>query len=190
VTDLAPAAARLTALLDDLPDTALDAPTPCGVPVAGVLAHLVMLSEAFRAAAAKEPGQGPPPAEPPALPADWRTVLPRRLDALVTAWRDPAASEGETTAGGLAMAGAEAGVVALDELVLHGWDLAAALGRPYTPDAADTAAVLGFTAQMASPEGVPGLFGPAVAVPADAPDFHRALGNAGRDPDWRPGRAD
>ncbi|WP_214408170.1 maleylpyruvate isomerase N-terminal domain-containing protein, partial [Pseudonocardia lacus] len=75
--DLAPAARRVADLAAAVPDERLTAPTPCaGVPVAGLLSHLLSLSGAFARAAAKAPDQGPPPAEPPPLPADWRTALP------------------------------------------------------------------------------------------------------------------
>ena len=187
VPDLEPAAHRVVALLDGVPDAALDAPTPCAdTPVAGLLDHLMGLAEGLRASAAKEPDQGGPQAAAANLDPDWRTVLPKRLDALVAAWREPAAGEGTTSAGGVEMPAVEIAAVTLNELVMHGWDLARATGQPYEPDAADVAAILPFLEAFGSPEGVPGLFGPAVAVPADAPAFDRALGLAGRDPAWRP----
>jgi uncharacterized protein (TIGR03086 family) len=80
------------------------------------------------------------------------------------------------------------GVVALDELVLHGWDLARATGQPFKPDPTSTATVLAFTTEMAKPEHAAhrkGLYGPVVPVPEDAPPFDRALGFAGRDPKWK-----
>jgi uncharacterized protein (TIGR03086 family) len=77
-------------------------------------------------------------------------------------------------------------VVALNELVVHGWDLAVATGQPYRADAESVPACLGFVAPMARPEGTPGLFGPPVPVPADAPDLDRLLGLSGRDPAWSP----
>ena len=49
---------------------------------------------------------------------------------MAEAWQDPAAWEGMTAAGGVDLRGEVAGVVALDELVIHGWDLAKAIGRP------------------------------------------------------------
>ena len=52
-----------------------------------------------------------------------------RLDQLAEAWADPAAWEGLTEAGGLTMPAEVAGTVALDEVVLHGWDLARATGQ-------------------------------------------------------------
>ncbi len=79
--------------------------------------------------------------------------------------------------------------VALDEVVLHGWDLARATVQPFEVDPVSTEVVLGFTSAMTAPEeaaGREGLFGPVVPVPDDAPAFDRALGNAGRDPHWRP----
>ena len=94
-----------------------------------------------------------------------------------------------TEAGGVRMPAEQMGAVALDELVLHGWDLARATGQQFTCDPANTAAVLAFTSASAHPEqaaGREGLFAPVVDVPADAPSFDRALGFAGRDPAWTP----
>ena len=185
VPDLEPAARRVAALLVGVPAAALGAPTPSDIPVAALLDHLMGLTEAFRAAAAKEPQRGAPHASADDLGPDWRSVLPTRLDALVAAWREPAAAEGTATAGGVEMPAPQMAVVALDELVLHGWDLARATGQPYAPDPADVTAIRGFVESF-GPEGTPGLFGPAVPVPDDAPAFDRVLGRTGRDPGWRP----
>jgi uncharacterized protein (TIGR03086 family) len=185
--DLGSAAAGVAALLPGVRDDALDAPTPCvGISVAVLLSHLYGLSEAFRGAAEKEPDPGPPPADPGPLAPDWRTSLPARLDALAEAWRKPDAREGSTAAGGLEMPATEAGLVALDELVLHGWDLARATGQPYEVDPASLVACMEFVTAAARPEGVPGLFGPPVPVPEDAPALDRLVGLSGRDPSWRP----
>lgn len=79
-------------------------------------------------------------------------------------------------------------MVALDELVLHGWDLARGTGQPFACDPASTHACFAFTSQSAEPgqeAGREGVFGPVVDVPADAPMFDRALGFSGRDPAWK-----
>ena len=187
VPDLEPAARTLVTLLDGVPDAALDAPTPCAdTPVAGLLDHLMGLSEGLRASAAKEPDHGAPKASADTLDPRWRTVLPKRLDALVAAWREPAAGEGLTSAGGVQMPAADIAVVTLDELVLHSWDLARATGQPYEPEPADITTIMRFLESFGSTEGTPGLFGPAVPVRDDAPAFDRALGLSGRDPGWRP----
>ena len=80
------------------------------------------------------------------------------------------------------------GAVALDEVSVHGWDLARATSQDYRLDDATVQAVLAFTTESATPENAPmrdGIFGPVVEVPADAP-WDRAMGLAGRDPGWRP----
>lgn len=85
------------------------------------------------------------------------------------------------------------GVVALDELVVHGWDLARATGQPFTADPASLRESLGFAASMSEPgqeAGREGLYGPVVRVPDDAPDLDRLLGFAGRDPRWTPGQTE
>ena len=197
VIDLGAAAREVASLLDGVTDDQLAGPTPCpDYPVAALLDHLMGLSLAFTWAARKTTATGggseesrPGLATAEHLDPQWRILLPRRLGELVDAWRDPTAWEGITEAGGVRMPAELMGVVALDELVLHGWDLARASGQPFTCDAASTAAVLAFTSASAQPEqaaGRAGLFGPVVDVPADAPALDRALGFAGRDPAWTP----
>jgi uncharacterized protein (TIGR03086 family) len=194
--DLEPAAREVVRLLYGITDDRLGDPTPCADrPVAALLDHLMGLSLAFTWAARKttttegggNPGRGEASAEH--LDPDWRTILPGRLLKLAKAWRDPKAWEGVTEAGGVRMPAEQMGVVALDELVLHGWDLARATGQLFTCDPASVDAVLAFTRESAQPEHAAsreGLFGPVIDVPEDAPAFDRALGFAGRDPAWTP----
>ncbi|MPZ88910.1 MAG: TIGR03086 family protein [Nitriliruptorales bacterium] len=191
--DLGVAAQQVMTLVAGTRDDQLADTTPCpDYTVGELMDHIIGLTLAFRLAALKAslddgaaPGQS---GSAPELPSDWRERLPRQLDALVAAWRDPAAWEGETTAGGVTMPAAEMGVVTLDELVLHGWDLAQATGQPFHCNPVHVEAVLGFTTAVAEagPEAREGLFGPPVDVPPDAPAFDRALGLAGRDPAWTP----
>lgn len=199
VLDLAPAARQVKSLLANVSDDQLGAPTPCEeVSVGDLLDHLLGLTVAFRDAATKSIDLPPPggdrtqgPGRPSAnnLPDDWRDLLSRRLDDLVAAWRDPEAWQGMTAAGGLALPGHVAGLVALDELVLHGWDLARGVGQPFECDPASTEACFRFTSAASEPGREAereGLFGPVVEVPDGAPLFDRALGLSGRDPSWRP----
>ncbi|WP_017591701.1 TIGR03086 family metal-binding protein [Nocardiopsis potens] len=189
--DLAAAAEQMAAVAAGIGEDDLASPTPCaGSTVGDLLAHVLMLTLAFRLAAEKKPApvEGPPPEPSIAdLPPDWRRVLPERLDDLVAAWRDPAAWQGRTTAGGVDLAGGEAGVVALNELVLHAWDLASATGLPYRCAPEDARACLAFAMSVPDdPQARQGLFGPRVPVPEGAPDFDRLLGFSGRDPSWSP----
>ena len=192
--DLDPAVQELIRLVDGVGDDQLADPTPCEhTSVAGMLDHLCGLTLAFTWAARKnrpaDAGDGTPRADAAQLDPEWRSVLPARLRELADAWRDPSAWEGEAMAGGVTMPGAVLGVVAVDELVMHGWDLARGTGQSFRCDPASAEAVLAFTTDAAKPENAAnreGLFGPVVEVSDDAPAFDRALGLAGRDPGWTP----
>jgi uncharacterized protein (TIGR03086 family) len=93
-----------------------------------------------------------------------------------------------TMAGGVDLPGDIAGLVALDEVVVHGWDLARATGQAFDPGDEATAAVHAFLAESRA-DGAPSpIFGPVVAVPDDAPLLDRAIGLSGRDPRWPQGQ--
>jgi uncharacterized protein (TIGR03086 family) len=190
--DFAGATHAVAALVCAVTDEDLGRPTPCpGTDVAALLDHLAGLTLAFTAAARHEaaPGaDGPPDVDGARLDPEFRTSIPAALAELAEAWRDPDAWTGTTRAGGVDLPGEVAGLVALDEVVVHGWDLAVATGQRYEAPAPAVDAALGFVAPTAAeaPQGTPGLFGPVVAVPEDAPVLDRLLGLTGRDPGWRP----
>jgi uncharacterized protein (TIGR03086 family) len=189
--DLHPAAERMTQLIEATPDEALGAPTPSGCSVETLIDHISGFARAFVAAAAKDLGEltaQPGAAESVDLEPGWRGRLAEELVALATAWDAPDAWEGMTQAGGVDLPGDVAGGVALDELVVHGWDLARATGQPYDCDAETLGAVEAMVREWrADDDGeIPGLFGPVVPVPAGEPPLHQVLGLTGRDPAWSP----
>ncbi|MFW6597445.1 TIGR03086 family metal-binding protein [Propionibacteriaceae bacterium Y2011] len=188
--ELRPATTTVADLVRGVADDDLDRPTPCPeMPVRGLLGHLHGLSVAFADAARKV--DGPTTSTPPDpsrlhLPDDWRTTIPEALAALAEAWAAADAWTGMTQAGGQQMPGEVAGMVALDEVALHGWDLAVATGQAYHVDADTAAAVEQFCDGIgADPAERNGLFGARVPVAGDAPLWDRALGLSGRDPAWQ-----
>ncbi|MGP3690144.1 TIGR03086 family metal-binding protein [Streptomyces sp. IBSNAI002] len=188
--DLGPQARIVAGLVAGVPDARLDGPTPCpDYAVGDLLGHLTGLVVAFRDAGRKDLGpttDTDPGAAAPSLPAGWREELPRTLGELAEAWHDPAAWTGMTRAGGLDLPGGIAGAVAVDELVVHGWDLARATGQEYAPDQAALRASHAFLLASVEDEGRSEIFGPVVPVPDDAPLLDRTIGLSGRDPHWTP----
>jgi uncharacterized protein (TIGR03086 family) len=192
--DLMPAARRLADLIAHVPENQLDAPTPCPAYTVGDLVdHVGGAALAFTGAATKDMGEATsqgPSGDASRLGDDWRTRIPRDLITLAEAWRDPDAWTGMTKAGGVELPGEVAGLVALDEAAVHGWDIAVATGQAYECDQASLEAVHGFVAQFSAPgqeAAREGLFGAAVDVPEDAPLLDRVIGLTGRDPSWSPG---
>ena len=189
--DLRPAATRLGALVAAVPDEALANATPCpDYSLGDLLDHVGGLALAFTAAATKtfgeDGGQGPS-GDASRLEDGWRERIQSDLEGLAEAWRAPEAWEGMTRAGGIDLPGDVAGVVALDELVVHGWDVARASGQDFTSDEASLEAVHGFVSQFSGPgqeAAREGLFGPEVAVPEAAPLVDRVIGMTGRQPGW------
>lgn len=191
--DLGPQTRIVARLAAGVPDARLTDPTPCPeYTVGNLLGHLAGLALAFRDAAHKDLGtttDTSPGAAAPSLPAGWREELPRVLGELAGAWRDPAAWTGMTRAGGVDLPAEIAGVVAVNELVIHGWDLARATGQEYAPDPAALDASYAFLLETAKEEGGDGgIFGPVVPVADHAPLLDRAVGLSGRAPGWTGGR--
>jgi uncharacterized protein (TIGR03086 family) len=149
--DIGPAVIRVSGLLLGVTDDQLNARTPCEKSSLGdLIDHVGGLShDASR------------------LGAEWRERISASLGALADAWRDPAAWEGMTSAGGVDMPGEVAALVALDEVVVHGWDIARASGQPYDVDPGLIEACMGFVEPFSRPgheAGREGLYGPVVPV--------------------------
>ena len=185
--DFGPQTAEVARIVAGVRDDQLCHPTPCTeLNVAAVLDHLVGLTVAFREAAEKVPQPPGPFPDAANLADDWRSRLPQQLDALAAAWRDPGAWEGMTTIAGMELPGSAVGVIALNEVLLHGWDLAAASGQEYRADSVSAQACLEYGAEFArtTPQFRDQIYAPVVPVPEDAPLLDRLLGQAGRDPGW------
>jgi len=71
------------------------------------------------------------------------------------------------------------------ELVLHGWDVGQATGRPAAVPPALVGALLLRAPTVLTDAARPGLFGPAVVPGARATDLDRLVGLFGRTPRWR-----
>ncbi|MGH9132923.1 MAG: TIGR03086 family metal-binding protein [Ilumatobacteraceae bacterium] len=188
--DLGPATRRMADLVANVPDGMLDAPTPCPAYSLGdLLEHVGGLALAFTAAATKTglDDTQARPGDASRLGDGWRARIPGDLAKLAEAWRDPAAWTGMTSAGGIEMPGEIAGLVALNEVVVHGWDVAKAAGQPYDGDTASLEATRELVAQFGESDresGPTAAFGPVVEVPDHATLLDRVIGLNGRDPQW------
>ncbi|RKN43177.1 TIGR03086 family metal-binding protein [Streptomyces hoynatensis] len=191
--DLTPLARRVAGLLDGVAEECFAAPTPCArYRVADLLRHLLGLTVAFRDAARKafgpttQAGPADPDAPFPAVTGDWRGRLRYQLDELAAAWREPGAWQGETQAGGVTLPAGLAGRFALNELLLHGWDLARATGQPFECDEESAGVALALLSGLDEAARARAGFGPALGIPAGATPLDRVVALGGRRPGWTP----
>jgi uncharacterized protein (TIGR03086 family) len=185
--DFVPATATMRELVASLTDEDLTARTPCDrYAVGDLVEHIGGLASAFAGAARKQPTPGSEEGgsgDASRLEPGWRDRIDHDLADLAEAWRDPAAYEGETAAGGIEMPGPIAASVALNEIVVHGWDLATALGRPFEARDEDVAACMAFAEPFSVPESADqrgDAFGPVLPVSDDASPLEKLLGMMGR----------
>lgn len=196
-TDPQHAKALLAPVLDalagvvEVDDAALGRPTPCDRYAVAELRDHVLGWLQFFAAAMADPARTASRLDPDAYRAqdDSRPAadVVRTAAATLLGGIDAGALTGRVTVSQSQMDGPAVAAMALGEYLVHGWDLATALGRPWRPadDACEVARE--FFGQIVAPEyrgGDGGFFGEEVAVPADAPALNRLLGFAGRDPAW------
>jgi uncharacterized protein (TIGR03086 family) len=198
--DFGPATATMRRLVLGTSDDQLGDPTPCSkYSVGDLIDHISGLTLAFTGAAHKRPVPGAEhgaangnEGDASRLEAGWRLRIARDLEVLAESWRNPAAYEGDTMAGPVELAGAEAAVVALNEVVVHAWDLAAATCQRYAADPAALELCIGFASPFSTPEMAEArgdAFGPVIDVPEDAPALDRLLGMMGRSASWRAAHA-
>ncbi|MGF1426693.1 TIGR03086 family metal-binding protein [Kitasatospora sp. LaBMicrA B282] len=153
--------------------------TPCEqFTVAELLGHVGQVLASSERAARKQPQSDA--AAGPATPAEVAEAA-RRAAA---AWAEPAAYQGTTEFGPGEMPADFAAAVTLQELALHGWDLARATGQPFGAGEEAAKAVLSVVQQLAGTARANGGYGRPVAVPDGAGPFHRALAASGRNPGW------
>ena len=184
------AAQRMATVVAGVDDAALTDPTPCtDYSIAALLDHIDGFVTAFTAAGTRtDTGASGPPGAGSAehLRDDWRTALPAGLDALVAAWQADDAYEGMLSAGGITMPADSVAVVAIEELVVHGWDLARATGRPYGATPAELAVIDDFFGQF-GPDQRGDTYGPECDAGGTASAMDRAIARSGRDPEWSSG---
>lgn len=185
--DLGPATSTLADLVASVGDEQLTLRTPCTeYSVGDLVDHVGGLAVAFTGAARKQPVPGSEQGgsgDASRLEAGWRDRIAADLVELAEAWREPAAYQGMTAAGGIDLPGEVAAAVALNEVVVHGWDLATALGRPYDVTDADVEACLTFARPFSTPETAADrgtAFGAVLPVPAGATPLVELLALLGR----------
>lgn len=181
--DLGSAAYDLSRLVSGVRDDDLLRVTPCADwTVSDLLAHVHVFATVFVANAQKQA-----PSFPASLVEDWRTAIPARLDELASAWRADSAWQGRVSVGGIEMAAADNAVVAIEELTVHGWDLARATGQELVVDDGRLHEIERFFDLFGSgTESGDGPFGPQATAPKDATLLQLTLARTGRDPLWTP----
>lgn len=183
-TDIAPAIAEFATALAQVAASVRDdqfgARTPCEkFTAAELLAHLGWVLPSSERAARKEP-QTPADSQSPPDPA----AVAEAARRVAAAWSDPAAYGGITAFGPGNMPAGLAAVITLQELALHGWDLARATGQAFEASETSGRAALEAVNQLAPNARTNGSYGPPFTTSAPAPAFQQALADSGRDPGW------
>lgn len=182
------AAARVSDLVEAVPADRWDRSTPCeGWTVRDVVNHLTVehlwVPRLLAGETLDDVGDdyaGDVLGEDPA--GSWRHAI----TGSVLAWgdvedegREIVLSKGSTTL-------TEYAHQMLVDLVVHGWDLAAALELPHHPVAEAVHEATAYERpRVADGQGVPGIFGPPVPTGSVDP-LDQLVAMLGRDPDWRP----
>ena len=183
MTDAADAAARTVANVDA---GQFGWPTPCtDWDVRTLLNHLIVWTSYSLEARAHGDSVGQDVidrdfAADPGFAADYRAQLDRAL----TAWSDPATWERSLDVMGSPMPAADVAALNIAEMVLHGWDLAAATGQAYTVSEPAAAAALHAVEANAELFRQYKGFAEPVEVPPGASVLDRVLAASGRDPAW------
>ena len=185
MTNAADAAARTVAHVDA---GQFGEPTPCTEwDVRALLNHLILWTSYSLAARAEGESVGQDLmdrdfAADPGFAADYRAQLDRAL----AAWADPATWKRSLDMMGSPTPSADVAALNIAEMVLHGWDLAAATSQVYAVGAPAAAAAMRAVEANADLFRQYKGFAEPVEVPPTASTLDRLLALSGRDPAWTP----
>jgi uncharacterized protein (TIGR03086 family) len=186
--ELADAAGATALVVDNVTPAEFAGPTPCDEwDVQALLNHVILWSSHSLERRAHGESVAPELMERDfAAAPDFARAYRAQLDRALAAWADPAVWDRELDVMGAKTAAADVGALMIAEMVLHGWDLAAATGQDYA--VSDRAAEAALGAVEANAELYRQYKGFADPVPtaAGAPILDRVLALSGRDPAWRP----
>jgi len=183
--EMSATAAITEAVVWKITDEQLSWWTPCaGYDVSDLLNHLMGVFTVAERAGRKAPEAGAAMLYLDRMGEGWRERFAILSTAAVQPWTTAQAWQGQTALLGRTFQAAAAGRRLLGELVVHGWDLATALGVEYEPDPSAVRAVHAYFADSLADGRNPIAWGPAVPVPETAPMLHRLLGLSGRHPSW------
>ena len=187
-TELTDAAEATALVVDRVTPTELGGPTPCDEwDVQALLNHVILWSSYSLERRAQGESVAPELMERDfAAAPDFAAAYRAQLDRALAAWADPAVWDRELDVMGSKTPAADVGALMIAELVLHGWDLAAATGQDY--GVSDRAAEAALNAVEANAELFRQYKGFADPVPtaAGAPILDRVLALSGRNPAWTP----
>jgi uncharacterized protein (TIGR03086 family) len=182
--EMADAAAATALIVDNVTPAELSRPTPCDEwDVRALTNHIIVWTSHSLERRAHGESVAPELIERDfAAEPDFALGYRAQLDRAIDAWADPAVWDRELDVMGAKTPAADVAGLIIAELVLHGWDLAAATGQDYS--VSDRAAEAALRAVEANAELFRQYKGFAEPVPmaADAPVLERVLALSGRDP--------
>jgi uncharacterized protein (TIGR03086 family) len=186
--EMAAASAEAARVVGNVPQNALNTPTPCGDwDLRTLLNHTIL----WTSYSAERRAHGESVAEDlmnKDFTADpgFREDYARQIDKAVTAWSAPEAWEGTRNVMGDATPAADVGAMLLMETALHGWDVARATGQQFSVDDTTASALEDIVQAQAELFRKYQGFADAIEPAENATAFERALTLSGRDPNWQP----
>jgi uncharacterized protein (TIGR03086 family) len=186
--EMAAASAVAARVVGNVPQNALDTPTPCGDwDLRTLLNHTIL----WTSYSAERRAHGESVAEDlmnKDFTADpgFREDYAQQIGKAVQAWSAPEAWAGTRNVMGDATPAADVGAMLLMETALHGWDVARATGQEFTTDEPTAKALEDIVQAQAELFRKYQGFADAVEPPENATAFERALALSGRDPNWKP----
>ena len=174
----------ITGIVRAAADADLGSPTPCtDFDLRTLLTHFAGTTTAFvHAGSSRSLDPDDPWGSNVKLSQEWPSQLEGNLSQIATGWSRAEALDGSID--GSQMPARALGEMLLIEVILHGWDVARASGQQVEISDALGAEVLRCVSATADQGREFHAYGPEVTVAEDASDLDKALGLAGRDPNW------